>query len=676
MPSIAAAAVFTAAISNNANIFTSGNLILSGTTGSAVCASSLSTITSDQATCSGAPSPTSTLSTSTTSSASTTLSSTGSLSAASGLVASNGCGVVEFADASSAASNPALPVAGVSLGSTMSKLASTGATFDGSTGWAETVNSFANPETFSLAGWFNTSGPGGTLMGFSSVQTNAGSTTNDRELWIDGAGKLVWATSTNGTTKTELTSATAYNNGAWHYVVATIGAAGQSLYVDGALAATTVTGTTSAWNYTGYWTLGWGSEKSATPAWTDTPTSAYFTGTLADFAVIPSQLTLSQVGTLYAATASQSVYNAAVATFAPTSFWPMNDVGSTPYSGALPTLSAVALKFYDQSGHANNASATNAALVTTAQTGPLGATAVSLSGASGSDIYAATSSASSQTVSQSVWFKTTSSGVVMSFTSATADTGTPSDYDHLLWIDPTGHLVYGVAYGSTPTRSEAVSSATYNNGTWHLATATLGTTGALLYVDGALAASYASALSVQAYTGYWHLGYGYASTWSDAPSSNYFNGSLSQAAVVPTQLTAAQVTSLARATTSGVEEYTVLNLNPSGYWPLNDTVLSPACSLVEVTIGAVKGASSTCVEPVSASACVAPTTSLEANNVLAKSLPAPLVGTAVTITVSLRLASTPAVGVAGLHLLIPLTFMTQDSSFNNQLFYNLSQATL
>ncbi len=673
VPTVAAASVFAAVLINNANVFSSGNLLVQGTTpDAAVCVSSGATISADAASCTGNPLPTATLSTTATS-ASTTLASTGTLSATSGLMGSNGCGVQQLTDASSAGTDPVLPVYGVTLNTAMSTLSSTAATFDGSTGWGESVKSFANPQTFSIAGWVKTSTAQGTLIGFSSVQTNTTSTSNDRELWIDSAGKLVWATNNAGTL-TEVTSIVTVNNGAWHFVVATIGSGNlDQLFVDNSPVVTA--SATTASNYTGYWSLGWGSELAATPAWSDKPTNAYFKGSLAGFAVIPSQLNATQVNTLYTTT-SQGAYNTAISALSPTTYWPMTDTGAASYTGALPSLAATAVKFYDASGHSNTG-APGTGTVTTGALGPLGGTAVTLNGAAGSAVNGASSAASVQTTSQSVWFDTTTSGVLMSRNNLATDGGTATDSDHMLWIDATGHLVYGVAYGTTPTRVEATSTSSYNDGAWHLAVATVSASGVSLYVDGTLVASASSALSVQSYTGYWHLGYGYSTGWSDPPSNNYLTGSLAHAAVYSTTLSAAQVTSLYAEQNTATEEYAVLSLSPTAYWPLYDRATSPACGTVEVTVGAVKGSTTSCVEPYLAStACAAPSTSVEANTLLPKVMPQPVSGTSVALSITLKLTGTEATGVAGLHLLMPLTFMTQNSSFSSQVSYAVSQAVL
>jgi len=84
-----------------------------------------------------------------------------------------------------------------------------------------------------------------------------------------------------------------------------------------------------------------------------------------------------------------------------------------------------------------------------------------------------------------------------------------------------------------------------------------------------------------------------------------------------------------------------------------------------------------CVEPyLAATACATPGTTVEANTLLPKVFPAPLSGTTVAISMTLKLTATPVVGVAGLHLLMPLTFMTKNSTFNSQISYFTSQAVL
>ncbi|MET0580029.1 MAG: LamG-like jellyroll fold domain-containing protein, partial [Ilumatobacteraceae bacterium] len=137
---------------------------------------------------------------------------------------------------------------------------------------------FSNPTSYSVETWFSTTTTqGGKLIGFGNEQSNL-SGSYDRHLYMQDDGRLVFGTWT-GQTNTATTSA-AYNDGAWHHVVATQSAAGIRLYVDGVLVGTNPQ--TGAQDYTGYWRIGgdttWGSS------------SPWFAGSLDEFAVYGSAL--------------------------------------------------------------------------------------------------------------------------------------------------------------------------------------------------------------------------------------------------------------------------------------------------------------------------------------------------------------------------------------------------
>ena len=83
----------------------------------------------------------------------------------------------------------------------------------------------------------------------------------------------------------------------------------------------------------------------------DAPTSPYFNGSIAQVAVIPSQLTAAQVTALHNDT-TLSTYTAGVNALSPTNYWPLNDTGTVPYKGAVPNGTASTTVF-DASGNAN-----------------------------------------------------------------------------------------------------------------------------------------------------------------------------------------------------------------------------------------------------------------------------------------------------------------------------------
>lgn len=160
-------------------------------------------------------------------------------------------------------------------------------TLNGSTQYISTTNQLNNPTAFTAELWFKTStSSGGLLVGFGSAQT--GSSANlDRQVYMTNSGQLIFGT--NPGTKQTATSASSYNNGAWHHLAATFGAAGMKLYVDGAQVATNAN--TTAQNMTGYWRFGYDNLA----AWTSPPTSNYFAGTLDEAKIYNRQLSANEV---------------------------------------------------------------------------------------------------------------------------------------------------------------------------------------------------------------------------------------------------------------------------------------------------------------------------------------------------------------------------------------------
>jgi hypothetical protein len=181
---------------------------------------------------------------------------------------------------------------------------STATSFDGSSGNVASQNAVTGPQTFTVEGWFKTTtNTGGKLIGFGNSQSGM-SGNYDRHIYMMNDGQLVFGVYNSGTQTVETPDV--YNDGQWHYVVATYDGSNLALYVDGQL---TGTGTSSsAQAYTGYWRVGgdnlngwnldpWGSNSQGTTQ----PAGYYFNGTIADVAVYPTALTASQVTAHYAA---------------------------------------------------------------------------------------------------------------------------------------------------------------------------------------------------------------------------------------------------------------------------------------------------------------------------------------------------------------------------------------
>ncbi len=161
----------------------------------------------------------------------------------------------------------------------------------------------------------------------------------------------------------------------------------------------------------------------------------------------------------------------------------------------------------------------------------------------GSNQYVSTttSSAAINTFSFSIWFNTTttSGGKLIGY--GNNQTGNSSNYDRHLYMTNTGTLIFGVYPGSAQTIS---SPSAYNDGSWHMATASLSTAGMKLYVDGALVASNASVTTGSAYTGYWRIGQDNLGGWPSLPTSTFFQGSLDDISIYSRELSASEVSSI------------------------------------------------------------------------------------------------------------------------------------
>jgi hypothetical protein len=177
-------------------------------------------------------------------------------------------------------------------------------------------------------------------------------------------------------------------------------------------------------------------------------------------------------------------------------------------------------------------------------TGAIGGNrAITTKGNSSSSAYQRARTKPSKSFSIQVWFKTTtaSGGKLAGFEST--KTGSGARHDRSLYLTDGGRLVFGTYAGAIRT---VASTAAYNDGRWHLATATQGSKGTRLYVDGTLVAS-SSVTAAQATSGYWRLGGGNLKNWPSAPSSSYLAGSLDEFAIYTSALSATTVRAQYRA---------------------------------------------------------------------------------------------------------------------------------
>jgi len=467
-----------------------------------------------------------------------------------------------YADSSSAGTDTGIPQGGLTAGAggpTQFTGSPQALSFGGSNGLLETSSLLTGPQKFSIAAWFKTSSKSGSVIGFTNNQNATGST-YDRTLWIDASGHLVFGAFANST-NFELTTSTNYADGNWHFVVVTVTAATATkgtveIYVDGSLVAGSaedeaISASEPAQAYSGYWHLGWGDQSG----WTDAPSTSYWSGSLADAAVFGTALTASNVTTLYGKT-TQASEKTQILADSPSQYWTLE--------APLP----------------NNGIASGG--VTHGASGPTqfsdSPTAVSFNGTTGY-LETTNSVAGPQTFSLAGWFKTsTKAGSIIGFTSAQTMSG--SEFDRMVWIDSSGHVVFGVYDGGyIELNSEATTSKNYADGSWHFVVVTVtpasSTKGTLeMYIDGSLVAGAAEnetlsgGNTAQVYSGYWHLGWTTESTWTDAPSTGYWSGSLADLAVFPTALSASNVTTLYGETTQASESAQMLAFSPTEYWKL------------------------------------------------------------------------------------------------------------
>ncbi len=395
---------------------------------------------------------------------------------------------------------------------------------NGTSGLVTTTAPQPTPDAYSVETWFRTTtNSGGLLAGFGSSPT-ANSSNYDKHIYMTNDGQLVFGVYSGGTQT--LKSPNAYNDGAWHHVVATQGSGGTALYVDG-LRVGRNTSVTGSQDYSGYWHVG----GDTLNGWPDQPASSYFQGDVDETAVYPAALSAAQVADHYGLGSGTTVtlgpsdrYGKAVYGDQPDAYWRL---GESSGSGGT-----------DASG--NGAGALYGSGVTLGSPGAVTGTtdtAATLNGSYYGTVSAASPSASPSAFSAELWFRTstTSGGKLIGF--GNAQTGESGSYDKHVYMTNDGHLVFGVWNGQADV---VTSPQAYNDGAWHHLVATQGADGMTLYVDGAPVAT-GTATTSQPYTGYWRIGGDNLNGWPQQPASAYFAGTVDEVAVWSSELTAAQV---------------------------------------------------------------------------------------------------------------------------------------
>ncbi|MFE6973324.1 LamG-like jellyroll fold domain-containing protein [Streptomyces sp. NPDC057682] len=170
---------------------------------------------------------------------------------------------------------------------------STAIGFNGTDEYAYSNRRHAQPTAFTLETWIRTTTVrGGKIIGFGNL-TMENSGTFDKHVYMRNDGRLMFGVYSSGGRRTVATSA-AYNDGAWHHVVATQGPQGMALYVDGQLRASNALYTNNQ-AYAGYWRVGGDNLAN----WPNRPTSNFFAGQIDETAVYPTALSASQIASHY-----------------------------------------------------------------------------------------------------------------------------------------------------------------------------------------------------------------------------------------------------------------------------------------------------------------------------------------------------------------------------------------
>ena len=141
--------------------------------------------------------------------------------------------------------------------------------------------------------------------------------------------------------------------------------------------------------------------------------------------------------------------------------------------------------------------------------------------------------------SMEAWVRTssTSGGAIMSYGSSA--TNQSWNRDRMVYMRDDGTLSFMLYPGKLATITTPKS---YNDGQWHHIVASLSpTSGAMLYVDGNLAAFDGSMTKGQSYSGYWRVGGDALSGVNGQPSNTNIQADIDEAAVYSTPLSARQI---------------------------------------------------------------------------------------------------------------------------------------
>ncbi len=341
--------------------------------------------------------------------------------------------------------------------------------FDGTNDYVDLGDSPSlQPTNVSVGAWFKTTSTSGMMLvrkrlyGYGLQMGDVGTVT-------PGAGKLSFWTVTSTPTFNTASSTATYNDGKWHYAEGTYDGSNVRLYVDGILIATTAAGTM---HYTAdAVTIG----RDAGAA------SSYFNGTMDEVRIYPYTRSAAQVAADYNARSngegvSQQQGNntqnmPAALSNGLQAYWKMDEASWNGTSNEV----------IDSSGSGNNGTSANGATT-----------------AIGKFANAGTFDDTNDTVSiGAAKFDTISNGTIAFWLNQNSSAGNHPIFTHYVDINnrssvyynnTTGKMVFEICVSGTCTSSlSSVTSIT--TGTWTHVTATFGSNGMKIYLNGKLDAT-------------------------------------------------------------------------------------------------------------------------------------------------------------------------------------------
>jgi hypothetical protein len=192
-----------------------------------------------------------------------------------------------------------------------------------------------------------------------------------------------------------------------------------------------------------------------------------------------------------------------------------------------------------------------------------------------------------------------------------------------------------------------------------------------LYVDsGTAVASNTSGTAAPTYNGYWMVGYSAISEWTDAPSDLYWDGELADVAVIPSTISAANVTTLVGESTQAAMTTKIKSFSPTAYWTIGDAATAPTDDgAVEMSVQAANNGTTTCLSPAGSGSCPALGMSDLTPGATSWSPAVPTAAHSTVVTIAAQEASAAPAAFAGLHFVVPLTFSGTRGSWSASLAY-------